>query len=296
MREPPPGVADAAVLAAVVEYWAGPHGLGVDAVEHLPVGFGAHHWCASAGGRRQLFVTLDRFGAHHDLASLRSAYGTAGTLAGRLEFVHGGLFPWAEPFGPGALSVTPWLVAARPAELDLAATAALLERLHATASPSGLPRWGPRVGADLADDLAERVRRSWNSGPYGERARTAINARLTDLVRRVRDYHRLVAAARRRRWVVTHGEPGLPNQLVRDADPTRGLVLVDWESVQLAPPERDLRELPTAGDPAMREMFDLEWRLDEISQYADWFAGPHTGTASDDVALGGLLDELSRAG
>ena len=42
-------------------------------------------------------------------------------------------------------------------------------------------------------------------------------------------------------------------------------------------------------------MFDLEWRLDEISQYADWFAAPHTGTSSDEVAYGGLLGELERA-
>ena len=45
----------------------------------------------------------------------------------------------------------------------------------------------------------------------------------------------------------------------------------------------------------MLDLFDLEWRLDEISQYAAWFAAPHTGTASDRVAMGGLLHELTRA-
>ena len=35
-------------------------------------------------------------------------------------------------------------------------------------------------------------------------------------------------------------------------------------------------------------------RLDEISQYAAWFAAPHAGTASDRVAIGGLLHELTR--
>ena len=42
----------------------------------------------------------------------------------------------------------------------------------------------------------------------------------------------------------------------------------------------------------MLELFDLEWRLDEISQYAAWFAAPHTGTADDEIAFGGLLHEL----
>ena len=45
----------------------------------------------------------------------------------------------------------------------------------------------------------------------------------------------------------------------------------------------------------MIEMFDLEWRLDEINQYADWFESPHSGNASDRVAFGGLLEELERA-
>ena len=50
-----------------------------------------------------------------------------------------------------------------------------------------------------------------------------------------------------------------------------------------------------APDWAMVEMFDLEWRLDEIASYARWFAAPHTGTASDEVAWGGLRGELERA-
>ncbi len=41
-------------------------------------------------------------------------------------------------------------------------------------------------------------------------------------------------------------------------------------------------------------MFDLEWRLDEVTQYADWFEAPHGGTESDRVALGGLVGELTR--
>ena len=41
-------------------------------------------------------------------------------------------------------------------------------------------------------------------------------------------------------------------------------------------------------------MFDLEWRLDEISQYAAWFEAPHSGNDSDEVALAGLHHELKR--
>lgn len=44
----------------------------------------------------------------------------------------------------------------------------------------------------------------------------------------------------------------------------------------------------------MLELFGLEWRLDEISQYAAWFAAPHTGTRDDEIAFAGLRSELAR--
>ena len=48
---------------------------------------------------------------------------------------------------------------------------------------------------------------------------------------------------------------------------------------------------PATRSPApnarMLELFDLEWRLDEITQYATWFEAWHTGTGSDAVAFAG---------
>jgi spectinomycin phosphotransferase len=48
------------------------------------------------------------------------------------------------------------------------------------------------------------------------------------------------------------------------------------------------------ADPEMLELFDLQWRLDEIHQYATWFAAPHPGSRDDEIAFGGLQEELSR--
>ncbi|MEU4387664.1 hypothetical protein [Promicromonospora sp. NPDC023805] len=70
-------------------------------------------------------------------------------------------------------------------------------------------------------------------------------------------------------------------------------VLVDWETLRLAPAERDLRTLGS-GDRLMLEMFDLEWRLGEISKYTTWFAGPHGDTADDRSAFEDLMHELTR--
>jgi spectinomycin phosphotransferase len=95
--------------------------------------------------------------------------------------------------------------------------------------------------------------------------------------------------------VATHGEPHGDNQLLT----SRGRYLIDWESLKLAPPERDLQVLLDAGaqvdaDPEMVEMFDLEWRLDEINQYVTWFAAEHYDTEDDRIAFAGILHELTR--
>ncbi len=296
MREPPTGVAPVDVLAAVSRHWD----VSLDRVEHLPVGFGAHHWAAYVGGTPRLFVTLDGLEPRHTAAELESAYAGAAALrdAG-LTFV---LAPvpttartFTAPFAECALSCTPWRDAEIEGPSDLPWTTDALSRLHATPPPPGIPRWRPLVGADLADTTAALVRREWGPGPHADAARDAVRRHLGDLDRWTARYHRLAEAARDRTWVATHGEPGEHNQLVT----TEGRLLVDWESLTLAPAERDLRTLVDEGaetdaEPEMLELFDLEWRLDEINQYAAWFAAPHTGNADDDIAFADLLEELAR--
>ena len=296
MREPPTGVGDADVLAAVRRHWDA----GVDRVEHLPVGFGAHHWAAYDDEGPQLFVTLDGLAPRRTATALEAAY--AGALALRdsgLEFVLASLVSdsgtLTAPLANGALSCTPWLAGESEGELDVAWTAAALARLHAAAPPSGLPRWRPLVGPDFATRTSELAGRVWGPGPYADAARDAVRVRRSDLERWTRRYHELAAIARGRPWVATHGEPHSDNQLLT----AQGRLLVDWESLKLAPRELDLRILVDAGadtdaDPAMVELFDLEWRLAEISEYADRFSAPHAGGADDQVAFGGLLEELER--
>ncbi|MEO6512196.1 MAG: phosphotransferase [Nocardioides sp.] len=292
---------DADVLAAIREHWS----TDVDGVEHLPVGFGAHHWSATMRGRPVYFLTLDGLSGKHDAASLEAAYAVASGLMFPLDFVvapvpsHGGSL--TVPFAGAALSVTPWIVGENPPQLDLDVVADMLRRLHAVTPPPGLREWTTVTAPSLPMELTALVRTPWEAGPYGERARSAVRGRLDAIEEWSATYHALADLARRRPWVITHGEPGEHNLMVT-VGKTR---LVDWETIRLAPAERDWRTLvehglPTDGldgpwDGAMLELFDLEWRLDEISQYAAWFSTPHTGTASDRVAMGGLLHELIRA-
>jgi len=301
VREPPLNVSEDDVLAAVREHWTDE----VDGVEHLPVGFGAHHWAAGVRGRRTHFVTLDALDGKHDAASLEATYAVASGLMFPLDFVvapvpsHGGRLTVA--FADGALSLTPWVSGGNPERLDLELVSRMLRRLHAVPAPSGLRDWVTITPPSLPDDLTELVRRPWDEGPYGERARSAVRGRLAAIAEWSATYHALDDLARRKPWVLTHGEPGEHNLMVTPKLGGEKTLLVDWETALRAPAERDWRTLVERGlppaelDAAMLELFDVEWRLDEISQYATWFSSPHTGSASDKVAMGGLLHELVRS-
>jgi spectinomycin phosphotransferase len=300
VHERPAHVDDAEVLAEVRRGWDD----AITRVEHLALGFGAHHWAAYGGAETPLsFVTLDRLGPKRTLPRVEAAYDGAATLAAQgLEFVvattpsRSGSRTRA--FAGGALSCTPWLEGTAGGDLDVTWTVGALDRLHSAEPPAGLPPWQPPVGRDLAEVLSRLTTDTWGPGPYAAPARDAVREHLPDLERWTARYHFLATIARRRSWVATHGEPGPGNQMLT----TSGRVLVDWESLKLAPAELDLRVLMEAGaaphevgaDPEMVELFDLEWRLDEVSQYAARFAAPHTGTSDDEIAFGGLRHELTR--
>ena len=304
MREQPDFVSAEAVLDAVQTHWA----IDVDAIEHLPVGFGAHHYRASSAGTPRLFVTLDSLGRRHSAESLEAAYAAAAELAAvGLEFVVASV-PNRQgrctvPLAGRSVSCVPWTdgkpPASRPIDNDGLAqqNAEALARLHATTPPAGIPSWRPRVDEDFGDSLADLLRNPWQTGPYGERARSALAQRI-DAIRRWTDaYHALCRRAVDHPWVPTHGEPHTANQIVTD----QGIVFVDWESLARAPRERDLGTLVGSGyaelaapNWEMVELFDLEWRLGELAEYAEWFTRPHTGTDSDRAAFDDVITELKR--
>jgi spectinomycin phosphotransferase len=298
MREPPAHVADSEVLDVVRRAWDPD----VDMVEHLPVGFGAHHWAARSSGEARLFVTYDH-GKADPLTVLEAAYAGARALRDDgLEFVLAPLLARSgrvtERFARGALSCSTWLDGTSSEPLDVPWTTAVLRRLHATGPPPAVPRWQPRVEVDLPAALAQLIENAWGPGPHAGPARDAVRRRLDAIERWTERYHRLADAARDRPWVVTHGEPHHANQLLTSS----GRFLVDWDTLRLAPAEVDLQVLVDAGldpaeagaDPEMLELFDLEWRLDEISQYAAWFSAPHGDSEDDRIAFDGLLHELTR--
>lgn len=306
MFDPPHDLTDAEVLACVQENWASE----ATAAAYQPVGFGAHHWRVTGPGV-DLFVTVDDLFPRHSRASLEGAYATAVDLAAQgLEFVLAGQTSQSGtmmvPLGDRAASAVGWQNGATghgpfASESQASAWAARLARLHTAQAPGELPRWSPQVPTDLADRLARAVASPWPE-PLGETARAAVADHMAAIERWAATYHRQARDCDPATWTVTHGEPHTRNILKT----ARAEFLVDWESVKLAPRERDFAPLLEAGlawlpaydggtpDWQTVEMFDLEWRLDEIHQYAAWFRAPHAGNSSDHEALKGLQEELAR--
>nr|WP_198151813.1 hypothetical protein [Kibdelosporangium sp. MJ126-NF4]CEL19896.1 hypothetical protein [Kibdelosporangium sp. MJ126-NF4]CTQ97120.1 hypothetical protein [Kibdelosporangium sp. MJ126-NF4] len=264
MLTPPDSVTDDAVLDSVREHWLDD----AEKAVHLPVGFGAHHWQVRGSSRRQLFVTLDALAPRHTERSLEGAYaGAAALAAAGLESVWPSLPASTGTFtirlGDGALSATAWLDGHTPTEEEgtepdhLRHVLAALDALHGSTPPPGIPVWKPRVDIDFPAQIARTVREPWTAGPLGEDARVAISARLDDIGRWTTRYLDLTEQARRDRatWVATHGEPHHRNQI---RTPER-LWFVDWESLALAPRERDLVDY--GGATARQPMVELPARL-----------------------------------
>ena len=95
---------------------------------------------------------------------------------------------------------------------------------------------------------------------------------------------------------MTHGEPHAGNVMRTGA----GRVLVDWDTVALAPPERDLWMLVAGGtdaadlyaqatgtqlDAVALDFFRLAWDLADLAEYLNVLRSPHQ---EDDDSVWGL--------
>ena len=235
---------------------------GIRDLEYLPLGFGAHHWRANSAARGDLFVSvhdvdlMGRFGGDRNanFAMLGQAIGTARWLesVAGLEFVLGpfldGRGKVVRKFaGRFAVHVYPWFECATLEDLDGSQTAHLVGVLHGVTHR--LPPHLTRV-EDFAvphrhalEAALREIDTPWASGPYAEPARDHLRAHERDVRALLVFYDRGAAraAASRPDWVVTHGEPRGPN-LIRAAGGS--VRLIDWDTVLIAPRERDLWELP----------------------------------------------------
>lgn len=285
MLHPPDGLDDAAVRAALVERW----GIAPREIAYAPVGFGSHHWLTE-----DHFVSVDVASESPTLgAALRTA--TALRDDAGLAFV---IAPIPTPAG-SLLEPVPgdWVLHVYPRLSIIDATdfgphtdpevVELVEALHA-ATPAAAPHvgtedfsiWEREDLEEALDDLDQ----PWGTGPFGEPARALLATHADDVRRLLAAHDQMVAAVPREGWVVTHGEPHRGNVFRT----TEGWAIVDWDTVLLAPPERDLWDLPARGDAARTTLYRLRWDLSEIAVYTSVFHDEHAGDPNDVQSWAGL--------
>jgi spectinomycin phosphotransferase len=255
VRSPLERVDEHQIASAVAAGW----GLRINALRYFPEGGGAYHWIAQAGDRRW-FVTCDDLDTKPWLGSDRGsvcggllvAYGTAMELrAAGLPFV---VAPMATAAGAPAERVDErhsvsvfdftegepgrWGQPVEPSGRRELVT--MLARLHRATPPGPGPsrRRLELPGRQGFEEALDDLGRPWDGGPLSEPVRHELAENLDLIVGWLADLDRYAArfGDGTTHAVVTHGEPH-PGNLIRTGT---GLALVDWDTVAVARPERDL--------------------------------------------------------
>lgn len=317
MRGPADFLDEARLLDVVAREW----GHRLTSLRYLPVGGGAYHWAASVPGGPGLFITLDDLATKpwlgHDqdtvFRRLTATYRAAADLhtRGGLPFVCAPILstrgdPAVRLDTLHSVSVLPFVAGSPGAWGQPAGDDVRNELVHALADLHAAPaQERPLAQRDLSvpnraaiDDALTNLDQCWRAGPYAEPARQLLSDRAGTL----RDWlHRLDVAQRRptaRRLVVSHGEPH-PGNLIQSRS---GLVLLDWDTLALSYPERDLWMLaghPDAIDaytaitgrhlvPELLDGFRLLWAVTDIAAFTSRLRAPHEDTADASHALAGL--------
>ncbi|MFD4637566.1 phosphotransferase [Lentzea sp. NPDC058436] len=240
---------------------------------HAPVGFGDHHWTVYD----RWFTSVSDL-TTKPLADLRRAMETAAALAEQLPFV---VAPVRSEDGDVvvllndryALSVFPHVTGRSGSFGDPVhpGVSELLAALHGCEPPAdcpvapiGVP--GRTELETVLDDPGE-----WCSAE----ARELFMAH-TDVVRdRLTELDRL-AERLPDEQVVTHGEPHAGNVIVSP----HGLCLVDWDTVGLAPPERD-HWLVDDDSP----FYELRWAIADIADFTEKLRAPHERSRDAELTL-----------
>ncbi|BCJ74665.1 hypothetical protein CS0771_42090 [Catellatospora sp. IY07-71] len=315
---PPADLAEDELVAVLDEGW----GIGAVTLAYQPVGWGSHHWCVTDAAGRRWFLTVDELhrrrtgnesldGAYrrlraalsvarslHDsglafaVAPLRARRGEplvrVGAFAAALyPHLDGQSFGWGEYTAPGhreavlemVVAVHTAPAAARRGALRDDFTVPHLDGLHAALS------------GDTPD-----------CGPYAHRAVRLLTAHARPVRDLLTRYERRVEEHRDAPVVLTHGEPHPGNTMLTPD----GWRLIDWDTVLLAPPERDLWLLAAdddtihtayaqatghTPDSSLLDLYRERWTLADIAVDLARFRQPHAATP-DDTKTFAILTEI----
>ena len=282
-------------------------------LDHLPVGFGSHHWLAVGGRGGPLFITVDelrspRFppGPEAALAHLDRAFRSAAALAAAgLEFVvapipaaDGSLVcPLGRDFSLAVFPVVDGEAGPFDSQERQVAIRRSIRRLHDSTEVvhgvAGRDSLEIDARAELESALGQ-LNEPWPGGPYAERTLAALGS-LNQLLREaLAAYDRVAAAVRTdpQPWVVTHGEPK-PGNVIWSGGHTPHLI--DWDTVLIAPAARDLWWLEPVDDPATL-LYALGWDLKDLALFVADLLSARAENDDLDAMLGYLEGSTDFAG
>jgi spectinomycin phosphotransferase len=156
------------------------------------------------------------------------------------------------------------------------------------------------------EEALDDLEAAWDGGPLSEPARRELAGHLDVVVRWLSELDRLAYRLGETEAdpVLTHGEPH-PGNLIRT---DTGLALVDWDTVAVAPAERDLWMFVDSGETALSAYRDLTgitpdreglaayrllWALSDLAAFTAQLRGEHRRDADADKALAALHSILS---
>jgi hypothetical protein len=151
-----------------------------------------------------------------------------------------------------------------------------------------------RYRAEL-DAALETIDNAWDGGPYAECCRNLLREYATPLRRLFALHDDLCAQLGEPldSWVLTHGDLHAGN-IIRTGN--GALALIDWETLLIAPRERDLvyagtsiatdwrpysseASQPLKFDPGAFQLYQMRWPLAEVAKDVSRFRKPHADTA-----------------
>ncbi|MBO0685143.1 MAG: phosphotransferase [Candidatus Dormibacteraeota bacterium] len=324
MRAPPEDLPERGLLTFLAEGW----GLKAAKADHVPVGGGSYHWRVRDEAGQVHWVTVDDLdrkaylGQTRDgaFAALGRALDTALVLRrSGLAFVVGpvpaaggetvrrlgdryavALFPHVE--GRSRQWGRPLMPAEAAELLDM------LVQLHGATGAAASVVQPHRLQLSERPHLEESLRnldREWLGGPFAEPVRALLRSHAGRIQGFLQTFDRLAdeVEAAGLPSVITHGEPHPANLIYAGGR----LLLVDWDTMALAPPERDLWMLDAAGaeelaryaratgrpvNAAAIRLYRLRWRLEDICLYLQVLRSPHRRTADTEHAWHALALSL----